>query len=298
VNAAVDVRRQSFRAMGTEVTLLGSGDPAAFARAVAAVRATFEEDEQRFSRFRADSELSLVNAAAGRWTNASEPFMRLLRYALGGARRSGGLFDPTILGSLVAAGYDRDFAEVQASPGPLRPLPMGSRPNWTSVEVGGRSIRLPEGVGLDFGGVAKGWTVDRAAMAARRMLPWALVNAGGDLRLVGRPQERWLDIAVEDPMDIDAEAARVRLEGGGLASSSVSARAWGEGRHHLIDPRTALPAATEVIQATVWAETCAEAEIRSKWALLAGPPALDRFPGILVLTGNRILTNMVMEEAA
>lgn len=298
MNAPVDLRRKSFRAMGTEVTLLGSGDPGAFTRAGALVRATFEEDEQRFSRFRADSELALVNAAAGRWTDVSEPFMRLVRFALGGARRSGGLFDPTILGSLVAAGYDRDFAEVRASPRPPHPLPMGSQPDWTSVEVRGRSIRLPEGVGLDFGGVAKGWAVDRAATAAHRMLPWALVNAGGDLRLAGRPEERWLDIAVEDPMDLDAEAARVRLEGGGLASSSVSARDWGEGRHHLIDPRTLRPAVTEVLQATVWAETCAEAEIRSKWALLAGPPALDCFPGILVLTGDRILTNMVMEEAA
>jgi thiamine biosynthesis lipoprotein len=153
-------------------------------------------------------------------------------------------------------------------------------------------------MGLDFGGVAKGWTVDRAALAARRVLPWALVSAGGDLRLAGRPPLGFLDIAIEDPLDPDSEASRLHLEGGAIATSSVSARAWGPGRHHLIDPRTALPAATEVLQATIWADSCAEAEIRAKWALLVGPPALDRFPGILILTGDRILTNMVAEEAA
>jgi thiamine biosynthesis lipoprotein len=105
-------------------------------------------------------------------------------------------------------------------------------------------------------------------------------------------------VGLEDPLDADAEAARIRIQAGAVATSSVTTRAWGPGLHQLIDPRTSLPAATEVLQATIWAETCAEAEIRSKWALLAGPPALDRFPGVLVLTGDRILTNMVAEEAA
>jgi thiamine biosynthesis lipoprotein len=104
-------------------------------------------------------------------------------------------------------------------------------------------------------------------------------------------------VALEDPLDHGAEAARIRLEAGAVATSSVTARVWGPGLHQLIDPRTSLPAATEILQATMWAETCAEAEIRSKWALFAGPPALDRFPGVLILTGDRILTNMA-EEAA
>jgi thiamine biosynthesis lipoprotein len=153
-------------------------------------------------------------------------------------------------------------------------------------------------MGLDFGGLAKGWAADRAALAAKRVLPWALVNAGGDLRLAGRPSQGWLDIGLDDPLRKDAEAARIRLEAGAVATSSVTARVWGPGLHQLIDPRTCRPAATEILQATMWAETCAEAEIRSKWALLAGPRALDRFPGVLVLSGDRILTNMVAAEAA
>lgn len=262
------------------------------------VEAAFAEDDRRFSRFRQDSELSSVNAGTGDWTRVSDPFARLLRFALNGARRSGGLFDPTVLEAVVASGYDRDFAEVVARTPAAPPATRGPHANWRLVEVRGPQVRLPEGMGLDFGGVAKGWTVDRAALATKRLLPWALVNAGGDLRLVGRPPRGWLDIGLEDPLHADAEAARVRIEAGAVATSSVTARVWGPGLHQLIDPRTSLPAATEVLQATMWAETCAEADIRSKWALLAGPPALDRFPGVLVLTGDRILTNMVVEEAA
>jgi thiamine biosynthesis lipoprotein len=228
----------------------------------------------------------------------SDPFAGLLRFALEGARRSHGLFDPTVLEAVVAAGYDRDFAEVLARAPTGLPTSPAPRPDWRLVQIRGREVRLPEGMGLDFGGVAKGWAADRAALAAKRLLPWALVNAGGDLRIVGPPPQGSLDIGIEDPLDHDAEASRIRLEAGAVATSSVTARVWGPGLHQLIDPRTCRPAATEILQATVWAETCAEAEIRSKWALLAGPPALDRFPGVLVLTGDRILTNLVVEEAA
>jgi FAD:protein FMN transferase len=298
VNALDELRRHAFRAMGTGVELLGGGDTTAFSRAARIVESAFAEDDQRFSRFRSDGELSAVNAGAGKWTRVSDPFARLVRFALDGARRSGGLFDPTVLQAVVASGYDRDFAAVVARGRFARPAATGARPNWRLVEVRGREVRLPEGMGLDFGGLAKGWTVDRAALAAKRLVPWALVNAGGDLRLVGRPPRGWLDVGLEDPLDADAEAARIRIEAGAVATSSVTTRVWGPGLHQLIDPRTSLPAATEVLQATMWAETCAEAEVRSKWALLAGPPALDRFPGVLVLTGDRILTNIVAEDAA
>jgi hypothetical protein len=53
-----------------------------------------------------------------------------------------------------------------------------------------------------------------------------------------------------------------------------------------------------VVQATVWAPTCAEAEIRSKWAILAGPAILDRIPGVLVMDDGRIILNLEPSEGA
>jgi thiamine biosynthesis lipoprotein ApbE len=88
------------------------------------------------------------------------------------------------------------------------------------------------------------------------------------------------------------EIARLGLDGGALATSSVVGRSWGPGLHHVIDPRTWRPAVTRVLQATVWADTCAEAEVLATWALLRGPRALREVAGILVLPNGHVLTSM------
>ena len=82
------------------------------------------------------------------------------------------------------------------------------------------------------------------------------------------------------------------MERGALATSSVTMRSWGPGIHHLIDPRTGRPADTGVLQATMWAPSCAAAEIGSKWALLSGDQILDRLPAILVHEDGSIVTNL------
>ena len=285
------VRKHSFRSMGTTVRLIGPELPG-FAAAIAAVERTFARLNERFTRFTLSSELSTVNSAAGSWTPVSREFREMTTLALEAAERTEGLFDPTILPALLAAGYDRDFDELIAGARLALnpPEPCG---RWRDVRLEGDRILLPAGVSLDFGGIAKGRAADLAAEAAATHLPWALVDAGGDLRLAGDglPAEG-LDIAVEDPHDPARELLRLRVVGGALATSSVMARAWGPGLHHLIDPRTGLPASTGVLQATVWAPTCAEAEVGSKWALLAGEAILDRLPAVIVRDDLRVSVSM------
>jgi thiamine biosynthesis lipoprotein len=293
-----DVERACFRSMGTDVCLVGPAGAPDFPFAAAAVRAVFDRQDRRFSRFRADSELTRVNAAAGAWTAVTVEFASVVRLALAAWAESEGRFDPTVLEAVVAAGYDRDFDELLAGArGALRPPAPCGRAGDIALETD--RILLPQGVGLDLGGVAKGWTVDVAAGAAMASgLPWALVNAGGDLRLIGAVPPRGIDVAVDDPEVAGAEAGRVVLGGGALATSSVTRRAWGVGLHHLIDPSTGRPADGPVLQATVWAPTCAEAEVRAKQALLEGERYLDRGAGLLVLRDGRILTNMTTDDDA
>jgi thiamine biosynthesis lipoprotein len=284
-----DLSVRTFRAMGTQITTLlpGSLPERILSDAFDLVQTIFAREERRFSRFLGDSELTSVNAASGRWTDVSAGFERLARFALLQADRTQGLFDPTVLHAMIAAGYDRDYDEVLAGArGALHPpQPCG---RWGEIETRPGGLRLPAGVGLDFGGVAKGWTADLAAEAAiDRGLPWALVSAGGDLRIAG--DTSGIDVAIEDPWLATAEVARVRIASGALASSSTTRRAWGPGLHHVIDPRTGAPSDAAALQATVWAPTCAEAETLATWAILTGPSALDSVPGAIATSDGHLL---------
>ena len=285
-------RRDGFRAMGTDVSLYGP-DGEAFDEAFAAVRRVFEIEERRFSRFRDDSELTAVNRLAGRWVPVSSRFERVVRLALDQALATGGLFDPTVLHALMAAGYDRDFDEVLAGArGALHPPEPCGR--WNEVQVRPGAVRLPPEVGLDLGGIVKGWTVDLAAAEALDSgLGWAVVAAGGDLAIVG--DAPGLEIQIEDPEIADQLMANLRLNQGGLATSSVAKRAWGPGLHHVIDPRPGSPVRADTVQATVWAPTCAEAEVLATWALLRGPDAAKQLPCAIVVSSGDVIVSFDQE---
>jgi FAD:protein FMN transferase len=295
--AGVETFRVSFRSMGTAVTVIApaprsSSQGIAIDRAAKVAEETFTRQDQRFSRFRHGTEISRVNARAGRWTQVSPPFLEVLLLSIEAAQLTGGLFDPTVLPALLAAGYDQDFDDVIAGARlALNPPQPCSR--WPEIEIRRPEIRLPPRTALDFGGIAKGWTVDLAARGIKGLLPWAVVDAGGDLRVVGPPPRGGLPIGVEDPDDPNGEVLRLNLKRGALATSSVLFRSWGPGLHHLIDPRTARPADTGIVQATVWAATCVAAEVGSKWALLAGEMVLEKVAAVLVRRDGAVLSSFV-----
>lgn len=291
---ALPAARHAFRAMGTQVCLVADhrSDARTFERVARSVELTFVREERRFSRFRPESELARVNARAGRWTPVTSRFAEVVRLAIRAAEETDGLFDPTILPTLESLGYDRDFDELLAGArAALRPARTCGR--WAEIAVRDDRILLPAGVRMDLGGIAKGWTADLAAeLAVAGGLRWAIVNAGGDLRLAGLAPAGGVEVGIEDPQVPDGEVGRITIEHGALATSGVTKRAWGPGLHHLVDPRTGSPADGPALQATVWAPTCAEAEVRAKRALLEGRPALTRLDGLLVLADGSVVTNI------
>ena len=126
--------------MGCEVVVAG-----ALAAEARAVEEVFAERERTFSRFRDDSELNGVNAVAGS-VAVSDVFAATMAVALDAAAVTGGLVDPTLGAAVIAAGYDRDFAELEESrTTPPRPGAPGC---WGSVRLTGRLLTRPQGVSL------------------------------------------------------------------------------------------------------------------------------------------------------
>ena len=106
-----------FRAMGTDVHLAVLGeDPTLLDQA----RQRIEELEARWSRFRPDSLLSRINAAAGQPVAVDDETFDLITTAIGAWHGTGHRFDPTVLDAVVAAGYDRSFDQIGTGPGPHR----------------------------------------------------------------------------------------------------------------------------------------------------------------------------------
>jgi thiamine biosynthesis lipoprotein len=269
-----------------------------------AVLAFLREVDTRLSRFRPESELCALNRATGGWFAASPLLFEAVEAALRAAHASDGLFDPALLPQLEALGYDRDFdliARGEATAGqPAGTLAPGA---WRDIELeaGGRRIRLPHGLRLDLGGIAKGWAADRAIERLCAPFAHALVNVGGDLRLRGGPQPgtSWTagirdprraasDEADEANGEAGPHAAVVTFSRGGLATSGAVRRWWRQGglrRHHLLDPRSGLPMplwieaadSDELIATTTaLAPTAARAEVAAKVALLRGYPGALR----------------------
>jgi thiamine biosynthesis lipoprotein len=268
---------ERFRSMGCEVVVAG-GDSAL-------ARRLFDDDDRRFTRFATDSELQRVNAARGP-TLVSARFARALRVALGAARQTDGLVDPTLLEALEAAGYDRDFAELDQD---ARPAARGPRGSAARVRLSGRLLNRPPGVRLDLTGVVKSMAVDDALAAAGA--EW--VSAGGDLAT-----RRPLEVALPG-------GGSVRLARGALATSGSAGRRWlrgGAPQHHLIDPRTGCPAESPWEQVTVCGATCLMADVAAKAAFLlgeTGPAWLDArgMAGRFLRADGSIVANEAWLEA-
>jgi len=258
------MERLAFPAMGTEVEVLFDGEPTpAVERALSRVEPEFGRLEALLSRFRPDSELARLNAAGE--LDAGAELLEVVALALDARERTGGRFDPTVHDALVAAGYDRSFAELDGSAAG-GPVPAGG-----AVRIEGMRIALDPGVRLDLGGIAKGWAVDRAVRELSTLGP-CLVNAGGDLAVSGVPAAGHWAVGLDTP----AGPLTLGLADGALATTGRDRRRWragGEERHHLIDPASGRPADTDLLTVTVAAPSAVEAEVRAKALFLAGAEA-------------------------
>jgi thiamine biosynthesis lipoprotein len=309
------MQRHEFRAMGSKMlALLDAAEPSEM---LDSTTDWLEEWEQALSRFRIDSELTELNSAAGQPVAVSPTMWEVIRASLRAQALTQGLVNPLILESLVVAGYDRPFdlldsasiedattyAGISESSGPMQILPDL---HSIVVDEASRLVRVPEGLGLDFGGVAKGWAAHQAMLKLRTAGP-ALFSAGGDVAVSGplANGDPW-EISVEDPFHDGGFIETLYLEHGGVATSGQDHRHWQRGgrlQHHIIDPRTREPAVTDVMAATVVASSVMRAEALAKAVMISGSEQgmalVDEIPDaetLIVLQDGRMLYSQGIEE--
>lgn len=300
------IAKYPFRAMGSRILAVLDGVSSEAENYLEQVPGWFEAWEQILSRFRKDSELGVLNQHNCAPIPVSETLWELFQIADWAYQYSDGLVTPTILSALESVGYTHSFDSM--TDGIWMPLVTSLPPLFSSVELlpEERAVRLPTGMQLDFGGIAKGWAAQQAMLRLEVYGP-TLVDAGGDIAVSGSRSDGnpWL-VGVEDPFH-DGESLEVlQLGRCGVASSGRDRRRWqqaGSWQHHIIDPRTGYPAITDVFRVTVIAPNVLEAETAAKTVLLLGSQAgLDwleaheDLAGILVLEdGQRRYSHRIHE---
>ena len=256
--------------------------PESLGGALAAVDGVIGALDLQASRFRQDSEISRIHRGGGGLFMLSAGLAEAIGVALEAARWTGGLTDPTVGDALIWLGYDRDFAAID----PERREPAGSpapAPGWDRVQLDGPLLRLPADVRLDLGATAKGLGADRAvraAMAANGQAGGVLVSLGGDMAVAGQPPRGGWPVLVAGELDPAGTSGLqpVRLASGAIATSSITCRQWrraGRVLHHIVDPRTGLPADGPWQMVSVAAATCADANAAATASIVAGAAAQE-----------------------
>lgn len=272
----------TWRAIGVAVRLVVT-DPTALAPARDLLIRRLAELDAACSRFRDDSEIMRVERAGGRSVAVSPLLADAVQVALDAARATDGDLDPTMGARLAQLGYDRTFSAVAALG---EPLPVAvrvtapRRATWRDVSLDrtAGTLSVPAGVVLDLGATAKAWAADTAATAiAAELGCGVLVSLGGDLAVAGPTPAGGWSIAVQET-ETAGSPATVAITAGGMATSGTAARRWHRGSdllHHVLDPRTGMPARTPWRAITVAAASALAANVATTTAVVRGQDGLS-----------------------
>jgi thiamine biosynthesis lipoprotein len=261
------------RAIGTTAEVIVPDE--ALSEATEILRHMLDELDATASRFRPDSEISLIQSHPGQPVRVSALLAELIEAALRAARQTDGAVDPTVGSSLIALGYDRDFDEITPDDDAVKPTPA---PGWHKVGWNRmrREVTLADGVVLDLGATAKAWAADRIAEQVHDATGApTLVNLGGDIAIAGEaPAGGWPIHIGDDHREAPTSGGdSIALTSGGLATSSTSVRNWRRGERqigHIVDPTTGEPAAPVWRTVSVVAASALDANTASTAAMVMG----------------------------
>lgn len=228
--------------MGTRVAVqLWSEDPALAERAMDAVIGEMHRTDELMSTYKPGSQLSQVNAHAyERPVQVDADLIDVVEKSLEYSRLSDGVFDVTY----ASVGYLFDYRKhVHPTDAQIAAALPAVDYRQVVVDHDARTIRfLKPGMRIDLGGIAKGWAVDRGIDILRELgIEHAMVNAGGDTRLLGdRRGKPWI-VGIRDPRNEGKVVTRIPLQDEALSTSGDYERYFEEDGvryHHILEPGT------------------------------------------------------------
>jgi len=214
------------------------------AKGEAAISAVFDElrrIDNEFSTFKPESEVSRVNAGAAKAPmRISKELFDLIKTSIDYSKLTRGTFDITY----ASVGYMYNYPErVRPTEAQIAAALPESNYRHIHLDAAARTVFFDhDGVRIDFGGIGKGYAVDRGIAVLQGLgITRAMVNAGGDSRIIGdRFGKPWI-IGIRDPDDRNRTILKIPLTDTAFSTSGDYERFFDEGGvryHHILDPRT------------------------------------------------------------
>lgn len=228
--------------------------------------------EQHYSRYKSESLISKINAAAGKNERClvDQETAALLDYTKVCWQQSAGLFD--ITSGVLRKVWDFKAKKIpsQQELSAILPLVGWNKIIWQKPYC---SLSVP-GMELDFGGIAKEFAADRlAGLAIQNDIKHGLINLGGDIRIIGpHPDASAWTIGITHPREKGAVIANITLPYGGLATSGDYERYFeldGKRYCHILNPKTGWPV-DSFQSVSVVAENCLVAGTAATTTMLLG----------------------------
>lgn len=241
---------------------------------------TIDDFEDRFSRFKPYSELSLLNLKPGEKFESSREFVDIIQLSNDFTKSTKGAFNPLILPSLQTVGYVSSWPNLSAKS--LSQLDYRARDGKLvdNILVNKNYVTIPPNTALDLGGIGKGYLLDKLDKLLPKLgVKNFLISLGGDIRCSGSDlnMEGWT-VGIANVSDGKTDVDQIKLAGvkkyTSVASSGVTKRK-GPGWHHIIDPKTGLSSESDVVMSSVMSTDGVTSDILAKVLLIVGSQAAE-----------------------
>lgn len=232
------------------------------------------EYEQLFSRTIPTSDVYRINTADGAPVEVSDATAELLALALDYAQLSGGAFDPTIEPLSALWDITSDTPHVPEADDIARARALV---DWTKVHLDGNTVTLDPGMGIDLGGIAKGYIADRIRdYLASSGVTSALINLGGNVLAMGsKPDGAQFTVGVRKPFGASQTdiIGAYRVSNMSVVTSGIYERYFeqdGTLYHHILDSTTGYPVVNDIHSVTILSPNSTEGDVLSTICFVLG----------------------------